>query len=367
METKALACLGFLVVGVSFVCPADQFGPYTYTVSDGRATITDFDNSYSGPLSIADELGGALVACIGDQAFYGCPNLTSVTIPDSVTSIGAWAFGWCTNLTSVTIGKGVISIGSMAFHACTNLPNVTIPDAVSSIGDGAFAGNACLTNINVGTNNAIYSSSDGVLFDKTKRALLSFPSGKALSYVIPDSVTSIGEAAFMWCTELTSVMIPDTVTRIGGYAFDGCWGLTSVKIPGGVTNIGDSAFGNCRALQRMYCAGDAPYLGGNAFFLCEELSIYYMANATNGWRTSYGGRPALLWNPTFSALDISEGVVSCTVTGTPTIPVAWEASTNLSAGPWLRLQTTNLVGGMFEFLDPEAADTPIRFYRMVGP
>ena len=150
------------------------------------------------------------VTSMGNKTFYGCSGLTSVTIGNSVTSIGRQAFEDCAALTSVTIGNSVTVIGYQAFRDCAALTSVTIPNSVTSIGDGAFSYCSGLTSVTIG-----------------------------------NSVTSIGYQAFRDCAALTSVTIPNSVTRIGQNAFSGCTGLTSVTIPNSVTSIGDDAFKNC--------------------------------------------------------------------------------------------------------------------------
>ena len=185
------------------------------------------------------------VISIGYSAFENCTSLTSVTIPDSVTSIGDSAFRGCTSLTNITIPNSVTSIGNSAFSGCTSLTSVTIPDSVTSIGSGAFSNCTSLKSIEVSENNKNYASIDGVLFNKDKSELVTYPAGKTDSeYVIPNSVTSIGYSAFENCTSLTSVTIPDSVTSIDYSAFENCTSLTSVTIPNSVTSICDSAFYN---------------------------------------------------------------------------------------------------------------------------
>ena len=193
-------------------------------------------------------------------------QITTVTIESGVTSIGDYAFYNCTNLASVTIPATVTSIGDYAFSRCTNLASITIPAGVESIGTGAFNGCINLTAFNVAEENANYASEDGVLFNKTKTTIVSYPAGKtATTYEIPTTVTSIGNGAFAGCSNLTSVNIPANVTSIDEAAFMSCINLTSVTIPSTVTSIGRSAFQYCTNLASVTVYAPACTLGSNAF------------------------------------------------------------------------------------------------------
>ena len=205
-------------------------GDFEYTIlEDGTAEITDYTGS-AETLEIPSTLDGYAVTSIGEEAFYACDSLTSVTILNSVTSIGDYAFGGCNNLTSVTIPDSVTSIGDWAFAWCNSLTSVTIPESVTSIGEDAFYYCNSLTEIKVDTNNKNYSSQNGVLFDKNATELIQYTTGKSeTSYDIPNSVTSIGDGAFAYC-DLTSVTIPDSVTSIEYGAFHSCRKLTDIYI-----------------------------------------------------------------------------------------------------------------------------------------
>jgi len=167
-----------------------------------------------------------LVTEIGAYAFWDCRSLKSVTIPSSVRIIGDYAFHGCDSLASVNIPNSVKEIGAYAFTCCS-LTSITIPSSVTVIGKSAFAGSS-LTSINVAENNKAYSSEDGVLFNKDKTSLIQFPESKRGEYIIPNSVTEIGECAFRYCKRLTSLTIPNSVTTIGEKAFDSCRGLTEI-------------------------------------------------------------------------------------------------------------------------------------------
>ena len=253
------------------------------TIPDSVTSIGDdaFSKCYSlTSVTIPDS-----VTSIGGRAFYNCSSLTSVTIGDGVTNIGEWAFGYCSSLVSITIPDSVTSIGYGVFSDCSSLTSITIPDSVTSIGDKAFC--RCSTSITVDENNEYYSSDEyGVLFNKDKTVLIQYPMGnERTSYVIPNSVTSIGDYAFYDCLSLTSVIIPDSVTSIGRYAFSRCSSLTSITIPDSVTSIGAGAFYKCSSLTSITIGDSVTSIGGSAFYLCSKLTSVTIPDSV----TSIGG------------------------------------------------------------------------------
>jgi hypothetical protein len=291
----------------------------------------------------------SIVTSIGINAFYICTNLTSVTIPNSVTSIGNSAFYFCRNLTNVTIPNSVTSIGNSAFNNCSSLTSVTIPSSVTSIGNSAFSSCASLTNITVHAANPNYSSDvAGVLFNKTKTTLIQYPGSKAGPYTISDNVTSIGARAFRFCYNLTSVMIPNSVTNIESEAFFYCTGLTNV-----------------------YFKGNAPFVGSSLFLDPISPTVYYYLPGTTGWGTTFGGRPAVLWNPLIQTGDANFGHHSLgfrlPITGTPNIPIVIEAANDPTGSTWTPLQSCTLTNGLIYFSDAQWTNFQSRIYRIRSP
>jgi hypothetical protein len=219
------------------------------------------------------------VTTIGTFAFYNCSGLTSVTIGNSVTTIGNGAFGWCIGLTSVTIPNSVTTIENSAFRDCNSLTSITIPNSVTSIGDYAFRNCNSLISIDVDESSTHYSSVDGILFNKLQNTLIQYPGGKTGGYTIPNSVTTIEDWAFAYCTGLTSVTIPNSITSIGNGTFYRCSGLTSVTIPNSVTSIGYDAFYSCIGLTSVTIPNSVTTIGYDAFFACNNLTSIIIPNS----------------------------------------------------------------------------------------
>ncbi len=221
--------------------------PSSFTYNSKQYNVTSIgDNAFYLCSDLTSVTIPNSVTSIGDNAFQGCVGLTSVTIPNSVTSIGNNAFFHCDDLTSVTIGNSVTSIGETAFADCFSLTSVTIPNSVTSIGDAAFGGCSGLTAIIIGNGitsigNSAFNGCSGLT-----------------SVTIPNSVTSIGDRAFYWCSGLTSVTIPNSVTSIGREAFTGCK-IESLIIPNSVTSIGEYAFRGCGKESIEVESGNTKY------------------------------------------------------------------------------------------------------------
>ena len=169
------------------------------------------------------------------------------------------------------IREGVTEIPE-AFADCSKVTSIVIPDSVTSIGDGAFEGCIGLTSISVDPNNLNFSSLEGILYDKEKTKIIKVPCGNTGDFVIPNSVISIASYSFCYCTKLTSIAIPNSLTKIGECAFIDCEGLTSIVIPNSVTNIGEGAFVNCEGLTSIDIPDSVINIENSAFEDCIKLN-----------------------------------------------------------------------------------------------
>ncbi|MEE0997448.1 MAG: leucine-rich repeat domain-containing protein, partial [Paludibacteraceae bacterium] len=154
-----------------------------------------------------------------------CSSLSSVVIPASVTAIGDRAFDGCSSLSSVVIPDSVTTIGDDAFEGCSSLSCVTLPKCLNKIGRNPFCG----LEIMIKNQSPCFEVYEGNLYDSGRKRLIAFCSGTS-DFVIPDSVTAIGDSAFLFCKSLSCVVIPDSVTTIGYIAFEFCFSLNSIIV-----------------------------------------------------------------------------------------------------------------------------------------
>ena len=286
-----LLCLCMLASINAFAEAVEIDGIYYDLVTKIKeAEVTSNPNKYRGAVNIPETVtyNGVTysVTSIGDNVFYNCYGLTSVTIGNGVKSIGDGAFYDCYRLTSVNIGNSVESIGISAFRYCSGLTSVTIPNSVTSIGGYTFKDCSGLTAVTIG--NSVTSIAYEAFYGCSRLTSVTIPNSvtsignsafygcKGLTSVtIPNSVTSIVNYAFAYCSGLTSVTIPNSVTSIREGTFSGCSGLTSVTIPNSVTSIEYGAFRNCSGLTSVNIGKSVKYIEYGAFANCADLIDVY--------------------------------------------------------------------------------------------
>ena len=263
---------------------------YNKETTDGKLSILDLSEAkiVAGGSAYVSYYGDRYTSNdkIGDNAFYGCSGLTSITLPSGVTWIGGYAFDGCSGLTSLTIPSGVTGIGDNAFDGCSGLTSLTIPSSVTWIGSNAFYGCSGLTSLTIpfsvtwiGCN--AFSGCSGLTSitlpsGLTEIGCYAFSGCSGLtSITLPSGLTEIGYGVFSGCRGLTSMTLPAGVTEIGDYAFKGCSGLTSLTIPSSVTEIGESAFSGCSGLTNLTIPSSVTSIGNSAFAGCSGLTSIY--------------------------------------------------------------------------------------------
>ena len=433
-----------ILVLLLLAAPAAMQAQYTYTNADGSVYTYDANGlgltitGYTGPggeviipsfinnLEVLGIGGGepvfygtsvtsvkipGFVNSIGEEAFFACTSLTNVNIPASVlgTEIGTEAFLDCPSLTNVLIPGNVTSIGTGAFQDCPNLTSVYFTGNPPAVGSNVFYGdpvatayylpgtsgwNSTFAGLPVMENSfdfnvtlygtititgyigpggavAIPGEFGGVLVTTIGQGAFEY-NDNLTSVTIPGTVTAIGEEAFEQCGGLTNVTISNGVTSIGEYAFAACLSLTSVTIPGSVTSIGDYAFANCTNLTSVYFQGSAP-IAHTTVFYDDPTTVYYLPGTT-GWGATFGGAPTALWllpipmilnsGPSFGVQSSAFGFVISWATNTS---VVVEASSDLANPVWVPFQTNALSNGSFYFSEPLQTNSSGRYYRISAP
>jgi len=237
---------------------------------------------------------------IGENAFYDC-NMKTVDIPPSVTTIEESAFGFCEKLENITLPEDLVSIGAEAFYSCTALTSFKIPAKVTSFAYDALVGCKGLTSIEVEDGNTHFKSLNGVLFDFDGTTLVRYPPNRSTEYEIPSGVKTIGlyafsdsvlkqvtipdtvetleEGAFYYCTKLESIAIPPRVTSLRASVFGGCSSITSVVIPESVTSIETYAFSSCSSLKNVSIPDTVTFIESYAFAYSSSItSVFYQGN-----------------------------------------------------------------------------------------
>jgi len=216
---------------------------------DGEScTVTAAHASLSGDVYIPEEHGGLAVTAIGDEAFFECEKITSLSLPSGIEKIGESAFAHCSSLEKITISENVKSVGEFAFFACDSLKEIS-----------------------VSTKNQYFRSSGGALYTKQGDALVAVPAATEGEFTVEDGTQKIAPCAFISCRNITKIALPDTVEQIGEYAFEGCSALTEISVPDGVAEIGEYTFSFCMALESAALPQSVIKVNNGAFWCCDAL------------------------------------------------------------------------------------------------
>mgnify|MGYP002623288496 CR=1 FL=1 len=272
MSNDALAH-DFVVNGIYYTITSSE--DHTVSVSYRGNRYADYTNRYSGAVSIPEMVTyndvDYDVTGIGIRAFWGCTNLTSVTLPESIITIAEAAFNSCTQLSSIEIPNSVLSIDDDAFYKCTGLKSISIGTGLNSFATSALSRCTNLSSIAVDSENPNYDSRGNcnAIIKTANNTLIK----GCNSSIIPSDVAAIGNSAFENCTGLIDVELPIGLISIGDNAFYGCTGINSIEIPNSVTSIGYQAFRGCNEATSIIIGDAVTAVGSYAFYDCSKVTL----------------------------------------------------------------------------------------------
>ena len=266
-------CTGLATVYLSANLTTLYAGVFGYCTGLTNITVSPDNPVFSSTNGILyDKAGTTLVQFPGGIG-------GSIAIAEGVTRIASDAFSGSTAMTDIIFPETLTEIGSWAFSDCNGLTNVMLPASLSNLASGVFGRCANLKTIGVAESNAAYSSSNGILFNKSQTMLVQYPGGLEGGYAVPASITNISPSAFAGCAGLTAVTISSNVAAIGSYAFSGCTGLTAMTLPGSIPTIAGGTFYDCTGLTNVFLPAGITNIGSGAFSGCRSLENILIPNS----------------------------------------------------------------------------------------
>lgn len=263
--------------GVLTIEGSGDMANYFRTGDTTNAPWSEFGEIITG-LSLPEN-----ITYIGSWAIYDCRGLTYVSVPGSVTRLDDYALS-SRSVRNIWVNEGVTSIDYRALTECTALYSIHLPASLLLIGGDAFNDCESLNDISVAAGNTQFSSSLGILYNKDKTQLIRCPRGirSSNTVIVPEGVVTICEEAFMDCTHLVSVKIPSSLVEIGTSAFDGCTSLIGLSSDTGIyslTSIGEKAFLCCSNLRYATIPEGVTTIGTEAFCCCTLLDHLTLPNS----------------------------------------------------------------------------------------
>ena len=292
-----------------------SLGTTTATVVKDQTTDKSVYSAYTSvtiPASVSYNEYTYPVTTIGTSAFESLANLQSVTLPATITTIGTYAFEACTKLGSVNLEEGLTTINNRAFYNC-NLKSVTIPSTVTSIGAKAFQGNALTSVVWKPVECSVSSDSDAPFYN-TNSQITSFVfadgvqtvpwyicknMSKLDTVVLPPSVKSLGQAAFMYCTSLKSINLPVTQKALPQSFLEGCSSLETIELPATLTTVGTYAFEGCTKLSNVNLHEGLTTINTRAFYNCKLSTVTIPSTVTTIGAKAFQSNPlvSVVWKP----------------------------------------------------------------------
>lgn len=197
--------------------------------------------------------------------------MKKIDFSDGVKEIKEAAFSYCSALEEIHLSKVLTKIGKEAFYACSSLTEITLPKKLINIGEDAFGACKALKEIKVEAGNTAFTSIDGVLFNKEKTTLLTFPFANTANYQVPVGTTKIAPSAFSECNKLASIQFPNTLIEIGSEAFYKCLKLENITLPNSITAVGEGAFYGCEGLLLAELSKSMTIIPDNLLSKCTKL------------------------------------------------------------------------------------------------
>lgn len=297
--TRIFTIFCLLIYGLVLQATTYEYNGFSFELDVSAQTATlikKTSGNYSGNIIIPESFEGPKnieykVTAIGDNAFYGCSGVESISIPNTVLSIGAFAFESCNKLTSISLPTLIGTIGESAFKNCSALTSITLPTNITIVSKSLFNGCSKLSSVTFG--QYISAIEDDAFSGCSKLVTLSFPS----------HLQTIGNSAFAGCSALKSLTLPENVTSVGDNSFQNCSAMRVLRLSKKLQTIGNSAFSNTASLSTLTIPASVKTIGKDAFSSSGILSLTYAEGCEIALRTYATNMNSVSLPSTINAID----------------------------------------------------------------